>query len=36
VLAREIEIAMVRLILSAKINRLGDAVIRKRWRLLYV
>lgn len=36
VLGREIEIAMVRLILSAKINRLSDAVIRKRWRLLYV
>ncbi len=36
VLGREIEIAMVRLILSAKINRLSDSVIRKRWRLLYV
>ncbi|MEL7602176.1 MAG: V-type ATPase subunit [Bacillota bacterium] len=36
VLGKENEIAMVRLILSAKINRLSDAVIRKRWRLLYV
>lgn len=36
VLGRENEIAMVRLILSAKVNRLSDTVIRKRWRLLYV
>lgn len=36
VLGRENEIAMVRLILSAKINRISDAMIRKRWRLLYV
>lgn len=35
-LAREMEIAMVRLILTAKINRLDDAIVRKRWRLLYV
>ncbi len=36
ILARETEIAMVRLILTAKINRLDEAVVRKRWRLLYV
>lgn len=36
ILARRIEIAMVRLILTAKQNRLDDAVVWKRWRLLYV
>ncbi len=36
ILARETEIAMVRLILTAKVNRLDEAVVRKRWRLMYV
>jgi V/A-type H+-transporting ATPase subunit C len=36
ILGRRNEIAMVRLILSAKINHLSDAVIRRRWRQMYV
>ena len=36
ILARRGESAMVRVILSAQANRLGDAVVRARWRQLYV
>lgn len=36
ILARESEIAMVRLILSAKANHLDDALVRNRWRQMYV
>lgn len=36
ILARRIEIAMVRLILTVKINRLDGAVVRERWRRTYV
>lgn len=36
IIGREIEIAMVRLILAAKTNRLDGAAVRKRWRRMYV
>ena len=35
-LARENEIAMVRLILSVKVNQLSDDMLRERWRDMYV
>ncbi len=36
ILARENEIAMVRMLLTAKLNRLDGALVRKRWRQTYV
>jgi V/A-type H+-transporting ATPase subunit C len=36
IIARESEMGMVRLILSAKVNSLDDAAVRNRWRQTYV